>query len=136
MRYRLLRSWIPWTTRIGGYGCWTSRTTALAARADGAVYLDCVKAIDLALEQSWIDPERVVIAGRSQGGGIASAVSDYLREHPDQIDRVFETLSYFDTMNMADRITATTIASVALDDIVCPPECYFATYKGSPGRRR
>ena len=134
----------------------------------GAVYLDSVKAIDLVMEQPWIDPQRIVIAGRSQGGGIASAVSaidhrpcaalvdvpsnsnierrseikvaaysgtgafgavnDYLREHPDQVDRVFETLSYFDTMNMADRITTTTIASVALDDIVCPPECYFATY--------
>lgn len=134
----------------------------------GAVYMDSVKAVDLAADQPWIDPGRIVVAGVSQGGGIATAVSalddrpclsmvhvpsnsnlerrteikvaaysgtgafggvnEYLREHPDQIDRVFETLSYFDTMNMADRIAAPTLASVALDDVVCPPECYFATY--------
>ena len=134
----------------------------------GAVYMDSVKAIDLAASQPWVDAECLVVTGVSQGGGIATAVSalderpclsmvhvpsnsnlerrseikvaaysgtgafggvnEYLREHPDQVDRVFETLSYFDTMNMADRITAPTVASVALDDIVCPPECYFATY--------
>ena len=43
-------------------------------------------------------------------------------------DKVFETLSYFDTMNMADKITCKVLASVALKDNICPAECFFATF--------
>jgi cephalosporin-C deacetylase len=38
------------------------------------------------------------------------------------------TLSYFDIMNMADKITCPTFASVALRDTVCPAKLYFAAY--------
>lgn len=48
--------------------------------------------------------------------------------YPDQTDRVLETLSYFDTMNMADRIRCPIFASVALGDQVCPAKCYYASY--------
>ena len=134
----------------------------------GAVYMDALKAVDLAVTLPGIDAERLILHGISQGGGIVSALSaiddravaslvdvpsnsnierrtemkvaaysgtgafggvnEYLRAHPEHIDQVFETLSYFDTMNMADRITAPVLAAVGLDDIICPPECYFATY--------
>ena len=52
----------------------------------------------------------------------------YLRRYPDNLERVYETLSYFDTMNMAERITAKVFASVGLADPVCPALCYYATY--------
>lgn len=134
----------------------------------GAVYMDCLKAIDLVAELPDIDPARIVVAGSSQGGGLATAVSalddrpccalvdvpsnsnlerrseiklapysgtgafgavnEYLRVHPEQIDRAFETLSYFDTMNMAEWITVPTVAAVGLDDTICPAECYYATW--------
>lgn len=134
----------------------------------GAVYMDAVKAIDLLQQLPDIDPDRIIVSGISQGGGIATAVSalddrpwlslvdvpsnsnierrteikiapysgtgafagvnEYLRRHPEHIDTVFETLSYFDTMNMADRITAPVVAAVGLDDTICPAECYFATF--------
>jgi cephalosporin-C deacetylase len=66
--------------------------------------------------------------GPYSGTGAFANVNEYLRKHPRDTERVFDTLSYFDTMNMADRIRCKVLASVGLDDITCPPECYFATY--------
>ena len=43
----------------------------------------------------------------------------------DDINRV---LSYFDTMNLADRIKCPVLMSVGLQDSVCPPRNSFATY--------
>ena len=60
--------------------------------------------------------------------GSFTAVNDYLRRYPDDVERAFHTLSYFDTMNMAHRITARMLASVALADPVCPAKCFYATY--------
>jgi cephalosporin-C deacetylase len=60
--------------------------------------------------------------------GVFGAVGDYLRNYPEQTDQVLRTLSYFDTMNMADAIKCKVLASVGLRDNICPPECYFATY--------
>lgn len=60
--------------------------------------------------------------------GAFASVADYLKRHPEQTDLVFDNLSYFDTMNMADRISCRVFASVALKDEVCPPLMYFATY--------
>ena len=41
---------------------------------------------------------------------------------------VLQTLSYFDTMNLADRIRCTTIMAVGLQDSICPPSTSFATF--------
>lgn len=60
--------------------------------------------------------------------GAFGAVADYLRKYPDRTDKVLRTLSYFDTMNLADRITCPVYASVALKDNVCPAECFYAAY--------
>ena len=60
--------------------------------------------------------------------GSFTSVNDYLRAYPDNLERVYETLSYFDTMNLADRIQAKVFASVGLADPVCPALCYYATY--------
>lgn len=60
--------------------------------------------------------------------GSFSSVSEYLRKYPDRITQVYKTLSYFDTMNLADKIECRVLASVALKDTTCPAECYFASY--------
>lgn len=127
-----------------------------------AVYLDCLKAIDVACLQPGIDPDRIILEGGSQGGGLAIAVAglddrpwmvlanvpslsdlhrrvegeygafasvaDYLRRHPSHERQIHTTLSYFDTINLADRICCPVYASVALKDPVCPAECFFAAY--------
>jgi cephalosporin-C deacetylase len=60
--------------------------------------------------------------------GSFSAVTEYLRAFPHHTERAFETLSYFDTMNLADRIRCRMLACVGLKDNVCPAKLYFATY--------
>ena len=60
--------------------------------------------------------------------GAYAAVTEYLRQHPAHMTQAFETLSYFDTMNMAANIRCPVLASVGLKDPVCPAECFYATW--------
>jgi len=53
-------------------------------------------------------------------------IADYIRAWPDRAEAVFETLSYFDNLNLADRIRARTLVSVGLWDLICPPSTVFA----------
>lgn len=55
-------------------------------------------------------------------------ISRFLKAHRDQTENVFRTLSYFDGMNFAPRITAQCLFSVALMDMTCPPSTVFAAY--------
>jgi cephalosporin-C deacetylase len=55
-------------------------------------------------------------------------LATYLSVHRDRVDRVFETLSYFDGVNFARRIHAPSLFSVALMDRVVPPSTTFAAY--------
>ncbi len=50
----------------------------------------------------------------------------YLAVHRDAAPHVFETLSYFDAVNLAKRATAPALFSVALMDPVCPPSTVYA----------
>lgn len=52
----------------------------------------------------------------------------YLKRHRDQLDRAYETLSYFDGVNLAKRATVPVLYSVGLMDPVCPPSTVFASY--------
>ncbi len=74
-------------------------------------------------------PSNSNLEKRVEGGhGSFASVSELLKVYPDKTDRVFETLSYFDTMNMAGRIRCKVLASVAMKDNICPARMYFATY--------
>jgi len=57
-----------------------------------------------------------------------SPVVTYLRDYPDDLDAVMNTLSYFDPLNQADRITCPVLVSVGLRDPVCVPEGAYAAY--------
>jgi cephalosporin-C deacetylase len=52
----------------------------------------------------------------------------YCRSHRDKVDRVFETLAYFDGVNFAARCRATGLFSVGLMDEICPPSTVYAAY--------
>jgi len=52
----------------------------------------------------------------------------YCVSHRDQIEQVFETLSYFDGVNFAPRATAPALFSVGLMDQTCPPSTVFAAH--------
>jgi cephalosporin-C deacetylase len=60
---------------------------------------------------------------RSGGYG---QIGDFLRNHPDKIDAVCATLSYFDNLNHAENIRCPVLVSVGLKDPVCPPDTIYA----------
>lgn len=60
-------------------------------------------------------------------------VSRYLAVHRFDVDRVFDTLAYFDGVNFAARATATSLFSVALHDPICPPSTVFAAHNAYAG---
>lgn len=62
-------------------------------------------------------------------------ISRYLSVHRGHIDRVFETLSYFDGMNLAARCKADCLYSVALMDTICPPSTIYAAYNQVTARK-
>ena len=44
------------------------------------------------------------------------------------LERALRTMSYFDTLNLADRIRCPVFLGVGLQDDVCPPETIFSVY--------
>jgi cephalosporin-C deacetylase len=58
----------------------------------------------------------------------ANVIADYICRHPDQMETVFRTLSYFDVINFVDRITCPVLCSCGLEDACTPPECVYAAY--------
>jgi cephalosporin-C deacetylase len=48
--------------------------------------------------------------------------------HRDKVERVFETLSYFDGVHFAARARSRALFSAGLMDEVCPPSTVFAAY--------
>ncbi|MBN2711887.1 MAG: acetylxylan esterase [Planctomycetes bacterium] len=74
-------------------------------------------------------PSNTNLEERVKGGyGVFNCVTEYGKKFPDRIDRCFETLSYFDTMNMADRVKCRVVAGVGGKDPICPAKFYYATY--------
>lgn len=65
-----------------------------------------------------------------------SEVSAYLAVHRDRVDRVFETLSYFDVAVLADRGTAPSLFAAALMDVTTPPSTVFAAYNNYGGPKQ
>ncbi|MEO3944917.1 acetylxylan esterase [Gorillibacterium sp. CAU 1737] len=60
--------------------------------------------------------------------GSISEVADYLTRHPEDLDAALDTLSYFDAVNLADRIQAPLLCTVSLKDPVCTPDSIYAAY--------
>jgi len=55
-------------------------------------------------------------------------VARYLKVHRDRVERVYETLSYFDGAVLARRAAAPALFSVGLMDRICPPSTVYAAY--------
>jgi len=60
--------------------------------------------------------------------GTLSEVADFCRRSPEKLDEILNTLSYFDNLNLADRIHVPLLMSVGLKDNVCFPEQIFPVY--------
>ena len=57
-----------------------------------------------------------------------SEITQYLSVHRDKEETVFNTLAYFDGVNLAARSKAHSLYSTALMDTTCPPSTVFAAY--------
>ncbi|WP_028974689.1 acetylxylan esterase [Spirochaeta cellobiosiphila] len=62
-------------------------------------------------------------------------IRDYLHVHRDKIDRVFNTLSYFDGINFAKRAKCKAFFSTALMDETCPPSTVYAAFNHYKGEK-
>jgi len=55
-------------------------------------------------------------------------IAVYCRHWPQREMEVFRTLSYFDNMNLAERITCPVLMNVGLQDVICPPSTIYAAF--------
>ncbi|GAA0588782.1 prolyl oligopeptidase family serine peptidase [Kribbella sandramycini] len=62
-------------------------------------------------------------------------INEYLRLHPRDVDRVRETVAYYDGLNFAPAVQAPTMIYLGLEDDVCPPETGFALHRALPGEK-
>ncbi len=57
-----------------------------------------------------------------------SEIALYLKSQRGRVAEVYETLSYFDGVHFAKRVTCRSLFSAALMDTICPPSTVFAAY--------
>ena len=75
------------------------------------------------------DFPRAVEVANIPGGRITYAeIAAYCRAYPDRYDEAFRTLTYFDVVNLADRIACPTLVCVGLWDPICPPSTVYAAF--------
>jgi cephalosporin-C deacetylase len=65
-----------------------------------------------------------------------SEIRNYLKVHREQVGLAFQTLSYFDGMNLVSRATAPALFSVGLMDDICPPSTVYAAYNYYAGPKQ
>jgi cephalosporin-C deacetylase len=132
------------------------------------VYTDAVAFVALAQQLPGVSQNHIIVAGGSQGGGIALAaaslsphvfavladvpflchfkratemvdtypyqeIAQFCRIHRDKIDVVFETLSYFDNLNLVQWATAPALFSIGMHDPICPADTIFAARNNYAG---
>lgn len=59
----------------------------------------------------------------------------YFHTHRDLVEQTFRTLSYFDGVNLAARVTTPGLFSVGLMDTICPPSTVYAAYNHYAGAK-
>ena len=62
-------------------------------------------------------------------------LSCYARAYPERVDRMLDTLRYFDAVNFAPRVKCPMAVGIAMADEVCPPETSYAAYRLLGGER-
>lgn len=60
--------------------------------------------------------------------GPYAEIAAFCADRPELVDRVFQTLAYFDGVNFAPRATCRALFSVGLMDPICPPSSVYAAY--------
>ena len=60
--------------------------------------------------------------------GAVSSFRDVIKANKGKEKVIYDNLSYFDCMNLADKIRARTLMCIGLKDVNCPPPTGFAAY--------
>ncbi|CAG9621153.1 acetylxylan esterase [Sutcliffiella rhizosphaerae] len=60
--------------------------------------------------------------------GSLTVVEQFLHRHPENIEKVYTTLTYFDNLNLCERIKCRVRMTVGLKDLICPPMSIFGVY--------
>jgi cephalosporin-C deacetylase len=90
------------------------RDNVAVCHADGPFLCDIQRAITLAPHAPYTE------------------IPEFLAENVDLIRPALDTLRYIDCALLARRITAATLVSVGLMDVICPPSTVFAAYNEVP----
>lgn len=133
------------------------------------LYLDVVRAIDVACLLEEVDESKIVTYGMSQGGalaivaaalsgkvlrtfpivpsyscipqrieagsGVFSAVQSYIFRYPENVDKVLDTMSYFDMLNMVSLLKVPAAFNLGLSDPICIPEFVYSVYHHTKGEK-
>ena len=110
------------------------RLAAIGKSQGGALTIACAALSDqikaMAPDVPWLSHFRRAV---DISVGPYEEITEFMKRHPAQIEAAFETLSYFDNMNMARMVEAThAYYSVGLWDDICPPSTVFASYNHLP----
>lgn len=60
--------------------------------------------------------------------GSLTELADFCRRFPEHLDTVLRNISYFDMLNLAERVSQPAMLSVGLKDTVCMPEQIFPVF--------
>ena len=63
-------------------------------------------------------------------------ISRYLKIHRGRVEKVFDTLSYFDVAVLCRRASAPALFSVGLMDDICPPSTVYAAFNAYGGAKQ
>ncbi|OGS21998.1 MAG: hypothetical protein A3J83_00265 [Elusimicrobia bacterium RIFOXYA2_FULL_40_6] len=68
--------------------------------------------------------------------GVYQHIVNFLKAYPKCTKTVFNTLSYFDCLNFADKIKSRILVTVGMKDPICPPSSIFSAYKHIRGNKQ
>jgi cephalosporin-C deacetylase len=111
-----------------------TRICAIGGSQGGALSIACAslsdKVVALAPDVPWLSHfERSI----EIAVGPYEEITNFMKRFPQHIEQAFETLTYFDNMNLVTRTRAkNAYYSVGLWDAVCPPSTVYASYNHLP----
>ncbi|WP_068786460.1 acetylxylan esterase [Paenibacillus phocaensis] len=64
--------------------------------------------------------------------GSVSEIAEFVNRNPGTLEQVLMTLSYFDNLNLAEKINIPVLYSAGFKDLICWPETIAAAYNRNP----
>ncbi len=111
------------------------RIAAIGGSQGGALTIACAALSDqvkaMAPDVPWLSHFRRAV---DIAVGPYEEITEFMKKHPERIEQAFETLSYYDNMNLVEMVKVThAYYSVGLWDDICPPSTVYASYNRLPG---